>query len=242
MPDIFPLLILNARPAAGKSELIAYLQAVPLEEREERFHIGEMAIFDDFPLLWRWFEEDALLERVFQRPRLYTDSEGYFLHNDLWHLLIRLLRIDYQKWERDHVGETTAILEFSRGEQHGGYRAAYPHLGKGILSQAALLYLQVPYQESLRKNQARYNPDRPGSILEHSLPESKLERLYRHDDFQRLAQSDPHLIPVLDQQVPYAIMPNEDDVTTRGGKALGQRLERSLDALWSRWSALHSPI
>ena len=37
----FDVIILNGRPAAGKSEVIDYLKKVPLEERVRRFHIGE---------------------------------------------------------------------------------------------------------------------------------------------------------------------------------------------------------
>jgi hypothetical protein len=38
--DTFDILILNGRPAAGKSEVIDYLKKTPLEERIRRFHIG----------------------------------------------------------------------------------------------------------------------------------------------------------------------------------------------------------
>ena len=64
MGSVFPILILNARPAAGKSEIIHYLQDFPSEERRNRFHIGEMKVFDDFPMLWSWFEEDDILQTI----------------------------------------------------------------------------------------------------------------------------------------------------------------------------------
>ncbi len=38
----FPVLILNARPAAGKSEIIHALKSTPVEERIARFHIGPL--------------------------------------------------------------------------------------------------------------------------------------------------------------------------------------------------------
>ena len=69
MPDFFPVLIFNARPAAGKSEILHGLKALPIEERVARFHVGPLHVIDDFPMLWSWFEEDALLEQVFERPR-----------------------------------------------------------------------------------------------------------------------------------------------------------------------------
>ena len=74
MKDHFDILLLLARPAAGKSEVIHYLKSLPPEERLKRFHLGELVELDDFPMLWTWFEEDDLLERM-GHPRLHTDRE-----------------------------------------------------------------------------------------------------------------------------------------------------------------------
>ena len=83
MSDIFPILILNARPAAGKSEIIDYLHSLSDRERAARFHLGAIEEIDDFPMLWTWFEEDAILEEMGQ-IRLHTDADGYFLFDGLW--------------------------------------------------------------------------------------------------------------------------------------------------------------
>ena len=83
--NVFKTILLIARPAAGKSEIINYLKRIPLNERKERFHIGEFAEIDDFPMLWTWFEEDALLEKM-GHPRLHTTSDGYFKYQYLWDL------------------------------------------------------------------------------------------------------------------------------------------------------------
>ena len=50
--NTFDILLLIARPAAGKSEVIDYLKQVPLEERLRRFHVGKFEEIDDFPILW----------------------------------------------------------------------------------------------------------------------------------------------------------------------------------------------
>ena len=86
MNDFLPVIILNGRPAAGKSEVIHYLSSLPDEVRRERFHIGKLIELDDFPMLWTWFEEDYLLEKQFNRPRLHSDSDGYFIDDILWHV------------------------------------------------------------------------------------------------------------------------------------------------------------
>jgi hypothetical protein len=239
MTDIFPLLILNARPGAGKSELIHGLQALPADVRKARFHLGRLTILDDFPMLWSWFEEDHILETQLDRPRLHTTPDEYFLHEDLWHLLIHRLSLEYEKWLREPTPDTSVVIEFSRGGQHGGYRAAYQHLSDQVLQRAACLYLQVSYQESLRKNKARFNPDRPDSILEHGLSEEKMEVLYRQDDWSEFSQEDPAYLHVRQMKVPYVVYPNEDDLTSAAAEPMLARLEPLLSSLWQHWSAIH---
>ena len=58
---IFNIILLIARPGAGKSEIIDYLKQTPLEERISRYHVGKFKEIDDFPMLWTWFEEDEIL-------------------------------------------------------------------------------------------------------------------------------------------------------------------------------------
>ena len=242
MSAIFPILILNGRPAAGKSEVIDYLLKLDADTRRERFHVGELYELDDFPMLWTWFEEDAILERKLGRPRLHTDADGYFVHNDLWHLLIERLSLEYEKLLRDdpNLHDThTVLIEFSRGSEHGGYRAAYPHLSDAILRQAGIFYIDVPYEESLRKNRRRFNPDRPDSILEHGLPDEKLERLYKEVDWHELAAADPEVIRVRGFDVPYVVFSNHDDVTTTLGPVFEARMAETLGTLWERWSRRH---
>jgi hypothetical protein len=145
----------------------------------------------------------------------------------------------YERWSRDHGEGYTCILEFSRGLSHGGYQEAYAHLAEDLLAKAATMYIRVSFEESLRKNRRRYNPDRPDSVLEHGLEDEKMRRLYRHDDWISFSAEDPHYLSVGNLKVPYAVLENEDDVTTAGGDALADRLEAVLSTLWSHWSALH---
>jgi hypothetical protein len=232
MTEFFPILIFNARPAAGKSEILHALRNLPERERIDRFHVGPLHVIDDFPMLWAWFEEDALLEQVFHRARLHTDADGVFLHHDFWHLLIHRLRLETEKFERDQAEPHTIVLEFSRGAEQGGYRAAYRHLSPSILERAACLYVRVSYEESRRKNRRRFNPDRPDSILEHGLSDEKLERLYQDDDWTDFTARDTEFLTAEGVRVPYAVFENEDDVTTNGGEILYSRLEMTLDRLW----------
>jgi hypothetical protein len=233
--NTFDTLILTGRPASGKSEIIDFLQHLPDAERRQSFHMAELDILDDFPMLWTWFEEDALLEKHFQQPRLHTDKDGYFIHEDLWNLLIERLDLDFHKRRRDdpnYSRQHTTLVEFSRGSEHGGYASAFPHFTDDLLARAAVLYVQVPFEESLRKNRLRFNPQRPDSILEHGLPDEKLEKLYKEDDWTSFSKTNPHFLQVRDVMVPYAIFKNEDDVTTNKPDQLASRLEDCLSRLW----------
>ncbi|OGN74344.1 MAG: hypothetical protein A2X25_05490 [Chloroflexi bacterium GWB2_49_20] len=235
MPATFDLLILIGRPASGKSEIIDFLKHLPAKTRRERYHLVKLDILDDFPMLWAWFEEDALLTRRFNRPRLHTDEDGYFINPDLWHVLIERLDLDYQKRRRDQPAyhrRNTTLVEFSRGSQHGGYAGAFPHFSDELLGRAVVLYVRVPFEEASRKNRLRYNPQRPDSILEHGLSDSKMEQLYHLDDWETFSQADPVFLHVRDVSIPYAVFENGDDVTTGKPDLLASRLETTLDYLW----------
>lgn len=230
----FDVLMLLARPAAGKSEIIHFLKNTPPALRMERFHTGEIQEIDDFPMLWTWFEEDDLLSQM-GYSRLHSTPEGYFLGEHLWHLLIRRISLDYQKSLRDvkPEDEITTLVEFARGKEHGGFAAAFQHLSPLIASRAAILYLNVSWSESLRKNRKRFNPNRPDSILEHGLSDEKLERLYKESDWAEVSTgASQGFLPIAGAQVPFVVFENEDDVTTPGGTPLGQRLEQRLHTLW----------
>ncbi len=232
--NTFDILLLIARPAAGKSEVIDFLKSVPPEQRAQRFHIRTFEEIDDFPMLWTWFEEDDLLEKM-GHPRLHTDHDGYFLYQYLWDLLTERIGLEYRKSRRDTSDEDpslTTIVEFSRGREHGGYRSAFAHLPPEMLGRMAVLYIDVSCEESRRKNRKRFNPERPDSILQHSLPDARLERLYKEVDWPEVTGGDPQYLLIQGLRVPYVVFDNSEDLTTAQGEALGRQLELDLQKLW----------
>jgi hypothetical protein len=232
--NTFDILLLLARPGAGKSEIIKHLKSIDVSERTKRFHIGAFDEIDDFPMLWTWFEEDTILARL-GAPRLHTDENFYFKSHHLWDLLIERICLEYEKKIReipDYHRQKSTIIEFARGTEHGGFARSFKHLHKGMINKIAVLYINVSWEESLRKNRTRFNPDRPDTILEHSLPDEKLNKLYRHVDWDDITGDDPEFINIQGFRVPYLVFENDDDITTKRGKALSERLDTTLNQLW----------
>ena len=233
----FDVLILIGRPASGKSEIIDCLVHLPPDVRRDRFHVANLDVIDDFPMLWAWFEEDQILRERLGQPRLHTDAEGHFKYPYLWHLLIERISLEYHKRLRDdplYHDHSTTLVEFARGSEHGGYTEAFPHLATDLLHRAAVLYVRVSFEESLRKNRRRFNPERPDSILEHSLADENLTRLYRDDDWAAFSAGNPDFVTVGSTSVPCVVFENEDDVTTGKPDLLAARLETTLGRLWEK--------
>jgi hypothetical protein len=238
--NTFDVILLIGRPASGKSEIIHFLKHLSDDTRRERFHVAQLEVHDDFPMLWAWFEEDDILSNKFGLPRLHSDENGYFRFPELWHLLIERLSLDYGKLVRDDPSyheHTTCMIEFSRGSEHGGYAEAFQHLSDEVLTHAVILYVRVPFEESLRKNRRRFNPDKPDSILEHGLSDEKMKRLYQEDDFAAVASGDSGQIEIQGHQVPFTVFPNEDDVTTDKPDQLATRLETVLGEMWKLYQS-----
>ena len=126
-PETFDILLLIARPAAGKSEIIAHIKSTPLDKRIQQYHIGNFEELDDFPMLWTWFEEDTILAEL-GHPRLHTDDDFNFLYPYQWDLLIEKINLAYKKKLRDNPeyhSSYTTIIEFARGVSHGGFSRAF---------------------------------------------------------------------------------------------------------------------
>ncbi len=229
----FEVIILTARPAAGKSEVINYLKHTDVATRIKRFHIAEFEEIDDFPFVWDTFVIDDILSRH-GRPRLFTDEKLYFKDHFIWNLFIEKINVVYARklaYDPHYHEQYTAIIEFARGGANG-IGEALSYLSDQILQRAGIVYIDVSYEESLRKNRARSRKGQEDSILFHSLPDEKMEFYYKINDWEKLTRSDPEFISVRGIKIPYAVFKNEPDLTTAAGEPLGQALEETFGKLW----------
>lgn len=231
--NAFDVIILTARPAAGKSEVIDYLKKIDTETRLKHFHIADFEELDDFVYVWETFVTDDILSKH-GKERLLTDKNYYFKDHFVWNLFIERLNVAYARklaYNPTFLEEHTIIIEFARGGENG-IGEALSYLNDEILKKAVTFYIDVSYEESLRKNRARKRPDMEDSILYHSLPDEKMEFYYKINDWEKLTADDPEYITVKGIKLPYAAFKNEPDLTTEGEEPLGMALEECFQHLW----------
>ena len=239
MGERFETIILIGRPAAGKSEVIDFLKKTDETVRATRFHIGPFEEIDDFPFVWETFEIDDLLERLGQ-PRVFTTKNYYFKGEHLWNLFIGRINLEFRKKlarDPDFTKRQTVLVEFSRGGENG-FTEAFAHLADEILSRAGIVYINVSYEESVRKNRRRFDPNQADSILFHGLPDEKMEFYYKTNDWERLSGGKKTgRIRIRDLDVPFAVFDNEPEQTDDPQK-LGPALEEVFRGLWG---LMHPP-
>lgn len=231
----FPILIITGRPAAGKSELIDYLKKCDPKERLQRFHIADFEELDDFVYVWETFEIDDILSRH-GKPRKWTDEKYWFNDHFIWNLYIERISLEYRKKLARNPAyheRITTLIEFARGGENGIYEAL-TYLHEEILKRAALIYIRVSYEESVRKNRRRARKGQEDSILHHSLPDEKMEFYYKTNDWDALEAKNPHHIEVKGFKIPYAVFENEPEKTL-DPKLIGDELERVTGKLWGAW-------
>ena len=187
-------------------------------------------------MLWTWFEEDAILEKIMHQPRVHSDSDGYFLHPYQWDLLIERISLEYEKKLRDE-GLRREHDDPDRVQPgHASTAATHRpsgHLSAAILDKACILYIDVPYEESLRKNRRRFNPERPGldpgarpAGRQAGAPVQGSGLGGLQGERSRASSRFPAA------RIPYAVFDNMPEKTDKP-EVLGAHLEEVLNRLWA---------
>lgn len=241
--DAFDVLLLLGRPASGKSEFIDFMTKLPSSERAERFALGPLRILDDFPILWDLFEQDDLWESVRHERRWSKRcDENYAVTDDaVWgYLMEQLNRRAVPLLAAHPVGAMpfTILMEFSRGGPTGYYDALH-RLSPEILKRAAALYISVSFDESWRRNVARYDQARRDGVLTHSVPREEMERTYGQDDWRSLTQDPLGTLRIRHVDLPYATLNNEPE--SKDPSILADRYRAALAPLYSLWRDRRRP-
>ncbi|HOK40853.1 MAG TPA: hypothetical protein PLD27_07440 [bacterium] len=214
----FDIILFSGRPGSGKSEVIDFLMKLPLEERIRRYYVADIVTIDDFEFLWEKGEEDDIYEELgFKRLFTIKHPTGYAVNNDLLYpFLIKKINIKFKKLfnkEPDLLEKKTLFIEFSRGGENS-YKKSYEALSNDILEKAVAFYVQVSYEESVRKNKKRYIEEAKESILFHSLPDFIMEK-YKIDDWNELTREKKECIEIKGYKIPYITFKNEPEITDK---------------------------
>lgn len=246
MTQTFDHLLLLGRPAAGKSEFIDFMKKTSDNDRARDFHIGNFEELDDFVWLWEKFVEDDLWQAA-GFPRLYSDKfdggRNCGLKSNKGELFdFMFARFNHEAKKHflnrsDFYHDGTLVIEFARGGKDG-YTRALPRLSNEILERAAILYVKVSYEESCRRNEARYREKLAHSVLAHKVPDETLDHFYRLDDWDTLTQERKEgVLDIKGIHIPFVTMLNEPELTER--EPLAKRYGSALQKLWQLYK--HSP-
>lgn len=233
--DTLDVILLLGRPASGKSEFIDFMTHISSERRARDFFIAPFQIIDDFPILWDLFQDDDIWESV-GRDRLFSkrcDSNYAVADDAVWGFLIEQINrrvLTSPSFASPQSQRRTVIIEFSRGGS-SGYLDALRRLSPDILQRAVALYVSVSFEESWRRNIARYDAKKRDGILTHSVPREEMERTYGVDDWPALAQDPTGFLHVQDIDIPYATMNNEPE--SKDPIVLAERYRSSLRTLYA---------
>ena len=233
MSSHFPILIITGRPAAGKSEVIDFLKKCDPIVRLEKYRVANFEELDDFLYVWETFELDDLMAQM-GKSRIWSDEKYWFKDPYIWDLYMKRLGLDYRKKivrEPDYHARMTTLVEFARGGENA-ITNALSFLPDEMLGKASLMYIRVPYEESVRKNRRRARKGEEDSILYHSLPDEKMDFYYKTNDWDRIEAKDPNVIQIRGNKIPYAVFENMPE-KTHDPKLIGEELARVTAKLWN---------
>lgn len=234
MKKAFDNLIVIGRPACGKSEFFDLIKnQIGAKERQDKFFIAPFEELDDFVWLWDKCKEDDVWEGLgYDRVVSKRSGHAYLVTNwSLYDFLIEKINAEASKvGSPDFYNDRTLLIEFARGTDKA-YKNALNRLSKEILERAAIFYIKVSFEESLRRNDARYQEKLKHSILAHKVPDEEMYEYYNVDDWDAITggKEGGHLT-LRGMKVPFVTMVNEPE--SKDPAVLAKRYEAALKRLW----------
>ncbi len=230
----FDHLFVLGRPAGGKSEFIDFMKKAEDDDRARTYGIGRFDEVDDFPWLWdACLADDDREARGVAREVSERTPEGYNItkagfRGSLVDRFNDVIRSRYLARPEFYDGGTL-LIEFARGIGDG-FLESLDRFDTAILERAAILYINVSFEESYRRNNARYRKGQEESILFHKVPDRDMYGFFRDNDWARITggATEGHLA-LRGVQVPFVSMLNEPESTDPG--VLGPRYAAALGRL-----------
>jgi len=233
-PAIFEHLFVLGRPAGGKSEFIDFMKKVSDQDRAAHFGIGRFEEVDDFPWLWEaCLDDDARENRGEARGISERTPEGYNItrpkfRGSLVNRFNGTIATKYLANPAFYDGGTL-LIEFARG-QPDGFRESLERFDPDILRRGAILYINVSFEESYRRNSARYKKGQEESTLFHKVPDRDMFGFFLHNDWDEMTGGRPDgRIDLAGVSVPFVSMPNEPESSDPG--VLRERYSQALGRL-----------
>jgi hypothetical protein len=233
-PRIFEHLFVLGRPAGGKSEFIDFMKKLPADQRADEFGIGRFEEVDDFPWLFQACLDDDERESRGE-PRQVSEQvpEGYNITRegfrgalvDHFNATIREKFLSRPSFYADG----TLLIEFARGIGDG-FRVSLERFDREVLRRAAILYIDVSFEESYRRNDARYRKGQEESILFHKVPDRDMLGFFRDNDWRAMTDgAEDGWLSLAGERLPFVSMGNEPESTDP--VVLGNRYGRALRRL-----------
>ncbi len=201
-------IFLLGRPGCGKS---AVYNRITKRLKEEGLAKEFMRV-DDFPKLWKLFQEDVERKRSKRTP-----DGGYKVTDDtVWDDLLKELNEDIKKLEKE---DRVVFVEFSRND----YKRAFKNFDKEILDKAVAIYIDVPFDICWERNVKRHQKAIAEGTDDHLVSREEMEKTYKYDDGLEFAKNAPLPVEIIDN-------------SKEGDEFLNQQVERIIQILKEKYS------
>jgi len=225
--DNFEVIILTARPAAGKSEIIDYLKKCSPEERARRLsHRGLRGSSMISPMSGTPSRVDDILNRH-GRKRLWTDSDYYFTDEFVWNLFIeKITWPSPSAWPRTPNGPHRQYRHHRvcPRRRQGNRRGPLPSLRRHP-ERAGILYSRSPMRNRCVRTGGVSNPSWPTASSTTLCRTRKMEFLLQDQRLGETDQREPDPPPGEGTQAPLFRLSHEPEVT---------QIRRRSDRPWRR--------
>ena len=127
---VFKVVLLQALPASGKSEVRNFMANIEPQRLQNEFHIGKNLQLDDFPYVHMMRRIDNELQAMGE-ARIFYPGEEPFIDGRDWGTLCVLLNEDYHDLMNRNVvkPDSAAQLLFDRYDRAGLQAGISPRLG-----------------------------------------------------------------------------------------------------------------